>query len=332
MYSSHDCSRVALLLRASDRSPRAQPRRPRALNVGLSLAIAVIVGGMGSLLVLSEPANASYSLGASPWLLWLGDGRLGVEFTNSGEDNSAVFLGVVDLRGNWLSNPAPVTPIFSYDRCPCGAVSRLDDRGRVHIAWALWEPDRDLLTYYYLRIDPSGSLLVESEPLGATAVREIYEPLDIGLRVIPELEQVAWANGSHYEVVTLNTQGDIVSGPEAVSAIDEASFFPPRQASPRGASPYDGSASAIADGNGNTYYLWMHTKAWFEGRTNRSERELRFLSQRPEGDRLAILYSTDDLWWLKKPLALPSVVLVLAGSVTTVGLALTSLRRIRVWA
>jgi hypothetical protein len=72
--------------------------------------------------------------------------------------------------------------------------------------------------------------------------------------------------------------------------------------------------------------------AWFEGRTNRSERELRFLSQGPEGDRLTILYSTDDLWWLKKPLALPSVVLVLAGSVTTVGLALTSLRRIRVWA
>ena len=288
--------------------------RYRALVMAVTLAIVGIVSGVAGLVASFEPGNSSYATDPAPWLLLLGPARLGVEFINYGWDNSAVFFGVADTSGNWLHRPVPVTPLGTYNRAPTGAIARIDETGRVHIAWALFETDRELQSYYYLQLDPSGFVRVESKRLGTDAVREVYIPVPIGLHISPNSERVAWFANGTYNVVTLGSDGNVISGPEPTPTLDNASYFPVRGPPPGGIEPVDQEASSVSDSSGNVYYLWRRTRQWYEGRNFRLEQDLQFLKEGPSGSYSKVLHSTEDSWWLTKPFVLPSSIVLVSGS------------------
>ncbi len=292
------------------------------LMVGLIIGGAA--GGIAGFALAYEPPLATYSLSGPPWILSLGAGQFAVVFTNVGVGNSAVFFGVVDINGAWISWPLPVTPIEpGGTRGPSGVTARLDDEGSVHLAWALWDSPNDLQTYHYLQLDASGSKRLAREVWGES-LKEVYGPVPVGLRIEPDQVQIASpVNNSYfrnetptYMVSTLDYSGTPTESPYPVSDLDEASYFPPRRLPPGVTQRQSGDsdASIATDERGNTFYLWIDFRSWFVGRTYFSERDLRFDREGSAGSTTRILYSTEDTWWLTKAPVLPSVLgFILAG-------------------
>ncbi len=288
------------------------------------LIVAGVVGGIVGFALAYEPPHATYSLSGPPWILSLGAGQFAVIFINAGLGNRAVFFGVVDFNGAWISWPVPVTPREAGgSKGPSGVTARLDGEGIVHLAWALWDSENDLQTFHYLQLEASGSKRLASE-VWAESLQEIYGPVPVGLRIEPNQLQIASpVNNSYfrnetptYMVSTLDYAGALTESPYPVSNLDETSYFPPRRLPP--GVPYrqpgDSDASIVTDEQGNTFYLWIDFRDWFVGRAYFSERDLRFDREGSAGSTTRILYSTEDTWWLTKPLILPSVLgLILAG-------------------
>lgn len=304
------------------------------MRLGIPLIFVLVVAGIAGLSISFEPGSIAYSLGGPPWLLSLDEGSLGVVYLkhgfSNGIDRSAVFYGVVNTGGLWTAGPTPVSPPNRPGPPgaigPAGIVARIDERRLVHIAWALWDSERDDLSFHYVQLDPNGTVRAWTGPLANFTVPFVYSSVHLGIRVLLDEIQIVFpangaANGTHM-VTTLNLMGQIRSPPSLATGLDNASYFPLRQFPPGVSAAtnevLDSDASLVSDGP-TTYYLWVNGRQWFEGRTYRSEMDLQFYRESPSGNVSRVLDSTEDGWWLTKPAVLPSLLsLVAAVSGTTV--------------
>ena len=277
-----------------------------------------------------EPGSIAYHLGGPPWLLNLGEGGLGVVYLkagfSNGIDRSAVFYGVVNAGGLWTAGPTSVSPPIRPGPPgaigPAGIVGRIDERRLVHVAWALWDAEREDLSFHYLQLDPKGTVLARTGPLANLTVPFVYSPVRLGIRVLSDEIQIAFPANGVYMVTALDLTGEVKSPPSPATGLDNASYFPLRQFPPGVSAAtnevLDSDASLVSDGP-TTYYLWVNGRQWFEGRTYRSEMDLQFYRESPSGNVSRVLDSTEDGWWLTKPAVLPSLLsLVAAVSGTTV--------------
>lgn len=310
--------------------------------LAFALVLAAVLGGSVGLVSAYEPASVSYRLDGPPWLMNVDSGRLAVLYTNAGSkdgiDQSAVMYGVVDVDGRWVSGPVriafPSRPTPPGRMGPAGVVAQIDDRMLIHVGWALWDSENANLSFYYVQLDTTGSVRAQTGPLASVSATEIYGPTRMGIHVTSDEVRVASpVNGSSmvstYTVSTLDLSGRVKSPPYLVPDLDNASYFPPRRFPPGVTAitnePSDSDASVVSEGT-NTYYLWINGRQWFEGRSYRSELDLQFYREGASGNHGTVLYSTEDSWWLNRPIVLPSYVSLFAA---IPGVAIIAWRRFR---
>lgn len=290
---------------------RVRPRRVLGLWVALVLAAVTLAGGLSLFAVSLEP-NTDYILD-EPWVIVFSEGRIGIEFITYGARYSAVLSGIVDGSGNWVQWPVAVTPWYGYSTSPVGARAIRDDADRVHIAWTLYDSDRQDQTFHYVQLDRSGRVVATAGPLGSAHITPggYQSPVRPAIRVAGGEVHVVWLTNGTYVATVLDLEGRVIAPPSPASNLDNASFGT-REPVPDGGD-FDSAASVGVGEFGNTYYLWRRSIFGMSGRQPISEYEVLLRRDGPSGSYVKILYSTRDTWWTTRPTVVPAVVLSVAG-------------------
>lgn len=301
---------------AGSREPPAHgpspERRKLALWAALAVCAAAVVGGLGAVIFSVEPDTTF--LGAKPWLVLIGDEKIGVEFITYGSRYSAVLFGILDRSGNWVSLPAPLSPLYGTSTYPSSAFSVEDSAGRIHVSWSLYDTAAPRQVFHYLQLDVRGRVVVRADAIGNASIGEAPFPVLAEPWIRPEADRVGvfWSSNGTYQMTVLGLDGSVIAPPSPAPEVNDT-WLPSRSAID-GGTWRDSKASVRSDALGNTLYLWQRLTYSRSGPVLLDQYEVRLRRVGPSGDLERAVYSTDDWWWATKPAVLPAVVAMLVGA------------------